>query len=551
MKFKDLIYDIIVEEVKNKKLFDALMNKWRETFPKLTNEQGEYIYKRHDAIKGQIKPNNPAVITFLRRYDGNFGNPKFELKDITDITKLNIKFLIEFLEEFGNFNLDIEDNENIDKENKEKEIASIFAREGKEPTNDKIEISKSFWYDTSNALINEDNFRIYEIMNQAQSIRMGYYYQQIHLKNYLERKNKGQYTNAPWCVTWREKYKEYENRDENGKGIGASLFEHGSNMYGTYRISHNRTFYFIIDESKDMFDKYYMSALQIDNVGNFKLTSLLNDGDFNKTWDEIVEIYPKLGQYRDLIKFRKMSQDEIETKSIIDVINENENSPNYFARQSSRRKEEYIDALGTLKKPESWESMPSTLKDKYIDVMTSADAYQRFSNFEFLKSVLNTPGIFKKLEDKLRRLGLGKGIGYIVDNIMKTEYKRYRTSANNVNRVIYTDKGSESKYGIFNNLKGYWDEYDGVQYTPEYRQGITDFIIDKNNNQYLLEEYQHNNKFYVLTPYDELDKELTGYFLSEKEWNNIKHKFIPIDEIDADKLENLEEFNPQTDIPKR
>jgi hypothetical protein len=41
MKIRDLVFDIIVEEVKNKKLFNSVINKWSNEYPELKSDNEE------------------------------------------------------------------------------------------------------------------------------------------------------------------------------------------------------------------------------------------------------------------------------------------------------------------------------------------------------------------------------------------------------------------------------------------------------------------------------------------------------------------------------
>ena len=545
MNIKDLVYDLVVEAVKNKGLFDRLMTKWKETYPNLTDGEGEYIYNRHDQLKGQMKLTNPAVVSFLTRYDGNYGTKKYELKDITDITRFDTKHLIEFLKEFGRFELNLVGDENNDSEKKEEEIKKIFDQNGGQKTPEKIEFSKSMWFDSSTALINEGDFRVYEIMNQAQSIRMGYYYQTIHKKNWLE--NNGRGVNSPWCVTWRGgDVKEYRE-DENGNPIGAPIFSHGGNMYSTYRTNYNRTFYFVIDESKSDTDKYHMSALQIDNYGRYILSSMYNDGDNSMSWDDIVRIYPKIAQFKDKIKSREMSENEVQSKSIVDIINENPGSQYEFARQTPERKEAYIDALGTLKTPKSWTTMSNDLRSKYVDVMQINDAYQRFSNLEFLTLVLKTEGFTNKLDRKLKILGRQEGIAYLVDYLMKHEYQVGRRSIDNSKISTYRSRVTK-KFGLFDYSKGTWIKSGGIEYGPYYNKVKDTLYFDENRKGYIVELYsdsmeENEKSFYAVFPVGK--DSVSAHFMSKGGFDLLKEKF---QQEEGKKFGKLSDFSPETDI---
>jgi hypothetical protein len=118
----------------------------------------------------------PGVVSFLARYDGiPQGTKKYELKDLRDIFKFEIKHLVEFLTEFGNFSIDLGDVDN--EENPESRLKRIFKEKAEQKTDEKVEESKKMWTDENTATVNENGFRVYEIKNQDQAVRMGYYYQ--------------------------------------------------------------------------------------------------------------------------------------------------------------------------------------------------------------------------------------------------------------------------------------------------------------------------------------------------------------------------------------
>ena len=108
MEFKDLIYELIVEEVKNKKLLNSLYNKWSREDSSVTPEITEYIFTRFmggtDDEGNKIKPlkdqlnslKRPEIISFLQKFNGEGGREKFNpqrLKDIVSYSLSQIKTL--------------------------------------------------------------------------------------------------------------------------------------------------------------------------------------------------------------------------------------------------------------------------------------------------------------------------------------------------------------------------------------------------------------------------------------------------------------------------
>lgn len=180
MKIGNLVYEMVIEEsMKSKEKFEEILKKWQVTYPNMTADDAVKILKRHDAIKNNITMDQPGVVSFLARYDGiPQGTKKYELKDLRDIFKFEIKHLVEFLTEFGNFSIDLGDVDN--EENPESRLKRIFKEKAEQKTDEKVEESKKMWTDENTATVNENGFRVYEIKNQDQAVRMGYYYQEFH-----------------------------------------------------------------------------------------------------------------------------------------------------------------------------------------------------------------------------------------------------------------------------------------------------------------------------------------------------------------------------------
>jgi hypothetical protein len=555
MKFKNLIHDLIVEEVKNKNLFNKLYNLWKESIPNLTLNDAETIFNRHDNIKDVLKnPNTPAVISFLTRHDGQHGSKKYELKQLTDITQFNIFDLIEILTEYGKFNLE---NDYGNGGNEKNHLNKIFSENGNKKTNEKIEESKRMWFDPSSAKISEDGFRVYEILNQVQSMRMGYYMQEVHKIPYVKFRNSGESFNMPWCVTWRgNEAVEYVSYDENGRGVGAPLYTQSSNMYGTYRRQ-GKTFYFVIDESKDTTNKYYMSALQARDNGAYILTSLYNDGDQSMTWEEIVNIYPKIANHKDKIAPRQMSDSELETRTIVDVINENEGSPQEFARQVRTRKQEYISNGGYISKIKSWGSMDSELRTLYVDMTTVDNAFQRYGNLDLFKEMVNTPGFRNKIERRLKILGKS-GISYIIDELLKRQYERLRTGIKNKNIALFQNR-STRKIGLYNYATNDWLSQGSVVYVDNYTKGDEELYFDDQMEGYLVEPYFITNvddltSFFSVSPSSELtsdeNNDFPTHFISGEKWKELSQRLTPEDEIEKDEMGvgKFKDLEPESDF---
>ena len=354
------------------------------------------------------------------------------------------------------------------------------------------------WNGDSHSIVNEDGFRIYAIPDQGTSIKFGYY---AELMNKRIKTAVG-WGNSPWCVTWRG--------------------DNGTNMWGSYRP--RRTFYFIIDESKDNLDKYYLSTLQrttqADTNTEYRLTSVLNDGDNAMTWQQIVNIYPKIDKYRDLFVFRDYSPDELKIKNIVGQITETSNSKYEFKRVERPLKKAFIDGFGVLKNPDSWAHMDTKLRNLYITTSTADDILEKFSTFDFIIEVKKVGNELTALNNRLRALGKD-GISYIIDNIMSKEFKVRRTSVMEGKKhlKIYESKNN-GKCGIYNTRKLEWVNFNGVEYLPQFTMAEADSFADENKNVYLLEIYKDGGrKFYY--GYERTSPKGRGYIMSEESFNQL------------------------------
>ena len=554
MKFGNLLYDIIFESaIKNKAKFNELVDKWRVIYPDMTEDQAVKIFTRHSNIKDQISMDQPGVVTFLARYDGiPQGTKKYELKDLRDIYQFQVNHLVEFLREFGNFSIDLEDEST--ENNSESSLKKIFSEKDEQKTDKKIEESKKMWYNESTALINENGFRVYDIKNQTDIIRMGYYYQEIFTqkakKDFIESRQR---YNPPWCVTGRgSKVAEYVEYEENGTPQKQLLHTQYSNQYVNYRQNQNRSFYFIIDENRSQDDKYYMSALQIDKYGSFLLTSMMNDGDTSMSWDGIISIYPQLTQHKNKIAYRQLTNEEIETKNVTNVINEDEGNLNDFCRQTQDRKQEFINLGGILKKPRSWSCMGQDLRRLYISTMDTANAFTKFSNMEFLTYVLNTPGGANSLERRLNDLGK-PGVSYLVDHLMNYEFKIARRSLDNNNFTLYESTRTK-KFGIFNPQKPGWVEKNGVTYGPTYSLISFEIYRDIDTNQKcMVEIYSQqssvgDSSFFCIYPTASSNAKKNGHFLSFSAWSRLKESGKIKKENEMKKSGDMSNFDPESDV---
>lgn len=501
IKFTDVIFDTLTEEVKNKKLFNTLMNNWRTENPAITDEEGEEMLNIFSRIKDNLRPDLPQVYTFLNRFDGEHGHSKFDennLKDITKYTYRQIKFLTD---EYST--------------NPTERAQDVFAGESTAPTPERVEASKNLWFGKDNLLFEKDGLRVYDIKNQQMSVRYGYWYHVVY-KNAKENIDSSQRYNDPWCVTWRP---------DMGR----------TNMWGTYRPT--RSFYFVIDDNKPQTDKYYISAVQRvpqEHVG-FIINSIFNEEDKRVTWNEIERIYPQLVGQRDLFKEREYSREELTFQDVVGQITERPGSQYEFKRVEKQLKKAYLDNGGVLTKSESWKAMDTSLRNLYIlyPQMNQYNVKQRFGNFEFVNEIRKVGNEYKLLDNTLKQKGIKDGVGFIFDFLMGSEFKVARVSIDNKNIRLYESKSS-GKSGLYDIRKNDWVELDGVRYEPLFHEIDTDIYNDEEGNTYVVEIFSksatpEDSSFYSVYEIGEANPDLDSHFMSSRKWRELQKELSPED----------------------
>ena len=502
MRFTEILFDTLLEEVKNKKLFNSLMDIWRTERPNITDEEGENLFYNFARIKDGLRPDRPQVFTFLSRYDGDHGYPKFDENNLRQIEKYSYSQLSFLLNEFNPEERTVE--------------RDVFAGADTKPTPERIEASRNLWFGNDNLVFDRDGLRVYAIKNQQMSIRYGYWYHTVY-KNAQGRPDESDRNISPWCVTWRP---------DMGK----------SNMWGNYR-GQGRTFYFVIDENKNQTDPYFISTIQRDPSVNsgYRITNMMNGGDLVKSWDEIVEIYPQLSGQKNIIEDKPFSQEELSIKDIVGQITERVGSQYEFKRMEKGFKRAYIQNGGTLAKPESWRSMDDELRNLYI-VYPEINQYnvkERYGNFDFLTEIKKVGNQFNLLDRTLREKGIGDGIGTIVDFLMANEFKIARVSGDNKKIRLYESK-INGKSGLFNVTTNSWVEKNGKVYEPKYSHIDTDVYVDSEGNTYVVDVYStstqaSDDSFYSVYSVGDENPEYNAHFMSSNQFKILMKELSPED----------------------
>jgi hypothetical protein len=549
MNIRDLVYDVIVEEVKNKKLFNFLLKKWFGDTPTSAQmRRAEMDLTLFSEKQKGLTPKNPAVFSFLLRHDGNHGLPAFDPSKLMDISQYSLEEIESLLHEFKDEALTTQEDE--------------FA--GKlDSSPEKVAASKKLWSSDRDVVVDEGGFKVHFVSDARESIKYGYYQQKLAEKLRGANGTLGQ----QWCVTGRH------TSDSRG------------NLWGTYRPT--RTFWFVVDESKNPKDnenwevfRYYLSALQYcvnstDSRGNrydgFKLTSLLNDGDNLKTWEQVVEIYPQLAEHREEFEtFVKYDEGELLNRDTISRITETPGR-NEFAAARREIKKAYIERGGTIKTERSWLSMDTKLREIYITTTTSRDVIDKFQSYELMTTIKMIGSEFNLLNKHIKSLGSrldenGRivnqnmsdlGVGVIYQHLMREEFIVARSSIDNPVIQLLNSKVNKKSFGLYHFGKNNWVIHDGITFEPPYNENNTLLYVDDQGKDYLVESYVKNNgdidntTLYCVYPVNDENELGKGHFIGAKKWDELSSKMHPKNEDEDNDTQRITDFNPETDVDIR
>ena len=193
MDIKGIIYEMLVEEVKNKKLLNSLYQKWNSENPKVTPEVAEFVYLRFkggsddegnqiQGIQDSLSPKKLPVKNFLRKYNGEYGE-LFEPSNLKALEKYSFD-QINFL--FRQLSIRIPF--------KKEEKTTYFFEDPSIARSEWVEKSRLLWYGDKYKIFDDGNgFRIYKPITQKDSISFGFYQESIINKNFG--------SGNKWCVT--------------------------------------------------------------------------------------------------------------------------------------------------------------------------------------------------------------------------------------------------------------------------------------------------------------------------------------------------------------
>jgi hypothetical protein len=577
MDIRKIVSKVLEEAISKKDIPPLILKKLVDAYPKFGSlppeEQNSYVngvIDRHDKLKPVINMDDSRVFNFLTRHDGAHGSRKITLDQLKDITQAPFPEMIDFLIFMGKFEKhkslsdggadETEVTAKSPEEEREEMFNTVFSQNGVQKTPKKIELSKEMWVDPDSAIINEDGVRVYKIVNETQSMRMGYYYQSIHVETFKSIRNLGpeykSYTKAPWCQTWRGKA--VAEKDESG----TFLFDHSPSKWRQMREMHGYSFYYIIDDKINPLEdilkkgKWHMASLMVDEFGGYKIASLLNDGEVGVDWKDITTLYPPLSSHEGLFTNEEFNRDELQ-KSVEGVdgvereedrITEREGSKREFARLLPEEQIAYIDAGGDITKVKSWKSMSKEVRVHYINSIDESNISHKISNSLLLSEILRTEGFKEKLNRRVKN-----AVSKMMSSYIKSDYDLDYMGKKNPTTNVYSSKRS-GLMGIFDTTELRWVEKNGILYNDKFNKGKMYRFKGADGNRYFVFEFistTDSDKFYVVNdePFVDSDRESAhkGYILSAKMFDKIKIEVFDVDpnKFDRNKHVDIAELSLQ------
>jgi hypothetical protein len=140
----------------------------------------------------------------------------------------------------------------------------------------------------------------------------------------------------------------------------------GGNMYGNYRLEKASTFYFIYFKQTPKTDPKHIMVLDHTENGYEWTFGDNNTQSINGGWGEVVEEFPLLTPYKDLIVNEKLSRDEENTINIVQDFKYNQNLQSFNSYDYAIKTT--IVKSGVSLRDEIFDTLDRDLRNEYISV---------------------------------------------------------------------------------------------------------------------------------------------------------------------------------------
>lgn len=268
---------------------------------------------------------------------------------------------------------------------------------------------------------------------------------------------------------------------KNGRSWCTSR-EGGGNMYYNYRLGHERTLYYVIDEDLPYDDLNFASVILVDPNGRKSMADKSNTGKFggstNMPWSDIVAKVPKLRELENIFVPNPLTQEEKELIRKVERARVGDNPMESF--DSPQEVEMWLEYNSPRLTEIQYSNLIVELKKKYIALGMDLSAtmiqnsepevvkYYISKKLDSLKgtnvrdlgsadiALLNTP-MLKKLKEEL-----------------KPKFAAQMTGGNNGNKIeIEYPNGSSAKFAA---LYGFDDLFESLPPT------MTNFLFNNKSN---------------------------------------------------------------------
>lgn len=97
------------------------------------------------------------------------------------------------------------------------------------------------------------------------------------------------------------------------------------NLYNTYRLYHNRTFYFVFDHDRSPNDPLHAVVIHVEEFDSgYFITDAKNSADREVSWSQITQAIPKLDGLKHIFVHRDLSENELKQKKYQERISDKE-----------------------------------------------------------------------------------------------------------------------------------------------------------------------------------------------------------------------------------
>jgi hypothetical protein len=260
--------------------------------------------------------------------------------------------------------------------------------------------------------------------------------------------------------------------------------EGGGNMYYNYRLGHERTLYYVIDEDMDFNDLNFASVILVDPNGQTSMADKSNTGKFggstNMPWSDIVAKVPKLKGLQNIFVPNPLTQEEKDLIRKVEKAKVGDNPMESF--DSPQEVEMWLEYNSPRLTDIQYSNLTTDLKKKYIALgMDLTSSMIENSESEVLKYYISKKieGIKTTKLDSLSNTDislLNTPMLKLIKKELKSKFIKEISSSQQSGKKIQIDypSGPVSKFIA---LYGFDDMFDSL---PENMENL--LFINKSND---------------------------------------------------------------------